>query len=71
MSISNLFRKKPISKILQQGGDGEHSGLNKVFLQELQFPDSFLAAAIVLHAYTVMERGKPVQLLEHVQPCTW
>jgi hypothetical protein len=21
---------KPISKILQQGGDGEHSGLNKV-----------------------------------------
>jgi amino acid transporter len=45
MSLSTLFRRKPISKILQQGGDGEHSGLNKVLtVKDLTF---FGIAAII------------------------
>ncbi len=45
MSLSNLFRRKPTSTILQQGGDGEHSGLNKVLtVKDLTF---FGIAAII------------------------
>ena len=45
MSISNLFRRKSTSAILKQGGDGEHSGLNKVLtVKDLTF---FGIAAII------------------------
>lgn len=45
MSLSNLFRRKPTSTILKQGGDGEHSGLNKVLnVKDLTF---FGIAAII------------------------
>lgn len=45
MSLSNLFRRKSTSTILQQGGDGEHSGLNKVLtVKDLTF---FGIAAII------------------------
>jgi amino acid transporter len=45
MSLSNLLRKKPIAKILQEGGDVEHSGLNKVLtVKDLTF---FGIAAII------------------------
>lgn len=45
MSFLNLFRKKPLTTILQQGGDGEHSGLNKVLtVKDLTF---FGIAAII------------------------
>lgn len=45
MSFFNLFRKKPLGTILQQGGDGEHSGLNKVLnVKDLTF---FGIAAII------------------------
>jgi amino acid transporter len=45
MSFFNLFRKKPLTTILQQGGDGEHSGLNKVLnVKDLTF---FGIAAII------------------------
>jgi basic amino acid/polyamine antiporter, APA family len=45
MSLSNLFRRKPTSTIVQQGGDGEHSGLNKVLnVKDLTF---FGIAAII------------------------
>lgn len=45
MSLSNLFRRKSASTILQQGGDGEHSGLNKVLnVKDLTF---FGIAAII------------------------
>ena len=45
MSFLNLFRKKPLTTILQQGGDGEHSGLNKVrTVKDLTF---FGIAAII------------------------
>lgn len=45
MALQNLFRKKSISKILQQGGDGEHSGLHKVLtVRDLTF---FGIAAII------------------------
>ena len=38
MSMSNLFRRKPIETILKQGGDGEHSGLSKVLtVKDLTF----------------------------------
>ena len=38
MSLSNLFRRKPTSTIIEQGGDGEHSGLNKVLnVRDLTF----------------------------------
>lgn len=41
----NIFRKKSIATILQQGGDGEHSGLNKVLnVRDLTF---FGIAAII------------------------
>ncbi len=45
MIFSNLFRRKPTSIIVQQGGDGEHSGLNKVLtVKDLTF---FGIAAII------------------------
>lgn len=45
MSLSDLFRRKSTSTILQQGGDGEHSGLNKVLsVKDLTF---FGIAAII------------------------
>jgi len=45
MALKDLFRTKPISKILQQGGDGEHSGLHKVLtVKDLTF---FGVAAII------------------------
>ncbi len=45
MSFLNLFRKKSLDTILKQGGDGEHSGLNKVLnVKDLTF---FGIAAII------------------------
>ena len=45
MALKDLFRKKPISKILQQGGDGEHGSLHKVLtVRDLTF---FGIAAII------------------------
>jgi APA family basic amino acid/polyamine antiporter len=45
MALRDLFRTKPISKIVQQGGDGEHEGLNKVLtVRDLTF---FGIAAII------------------------
>ena len=45
MSFSKLFRRKPTTIIMQQGGDGEHSGLNKVLtVRDLTF---FGIAAII------------------------
>jgi APA family basic amino acid/polyamine antiporter len=45
MSFLKLFRRKPLGTILQQGGDGEHSGLNKVLtVKDLTF---FGIAAII------------------------
>lgn len=45
MIFSNLFRRKPTSIIVQQGGDGEHSGLSKVLtVRDLTF---FGIAAII------------------------
>lgn len=45
MAFKDLFRTKPISKILQQGGDGEHGGLHKVLtVKDLTF---FGVAAII------------------------
>ncbi|SFQ42451.1 amino acid permease [Flavobacterium akiainvivens] len=45
MAFKDLFRTKPISKILQQGGDGEHGGLHKVLsVRDLTF---FGIAAII------------------------
>ncbi|MBC7605545.1 MAG: amino acid permease [Burkholderiales bacterium] len=45
MSISKLFRRKPLTTIVQEGGDGEHSGLNKVLtVKDLTF---FGIAAII------------------------
>lgn len=45
MAFKDLFRTKPIGKILQQGGDGEHDGLHKVLtVRDLTF---FGIAAII------------------------
>ena len=45
MNFSNLFRKKSTKVIIQEGGDGEHSGLNKVLtVKDLTF---FGIAAII------------------------
>ena len=45
MNFSNLFRKKSTKVILQEGGDGDHSGLNKVLtVKDLTF---FGIAAII------------------------
>jgi APA family basic amino acid/polyamine antiporter len=45
MSLSNLFRKKSTAVIVKEGGDGEHSGLNKVLtVKDLTF---FGIAAII------------------------
>jgi APA family basic amino acid/polyamine antiporter len=45
MSFSKLFRRKSTATIVQQGGDGEHSGLNKVLtVRDLTF---FGIAAII------------------------
>lgn len=45
MSFLKLFRKKSLDVILKQGGDGEHSGLNKVLtVKDLTF---FGIAAII------------------------
>ncbi len=45
MSFYNLFRRKSTTTILQEGGDGEHSGLNKVLtVKDLTF---FGIAAII------------------------
>ncbi len=45
MNFSNLFRKKSTKTIIQEGGDGEHSGLNKVLtVKDLTF---FGIAAII------------------------
>lgn len=45
MSFSKLFRRKSTTTIVQQGGDGEHTGLNKVLtVKDLTF---FGIAAII------------------------
>jgi amino acid transporter len=45
MFLSNLFRRKSTSTLMKQGGDGEHSGLNKVLnVRDLTF---FGIAAII------------------------
>lgn len=45
MALKDLFRKKSIQKIVQQGGDGEHGGLHKVLtVRDLTF---FGIAAII------------------------
>lgn len=45
MSFNSLFRKKSASVVLKEGGDGEHSGLNKVLnVRDLTF---FGIAAII------------------------
>jgi len=45
MAFKDLFRTKPIGKILQQGGDGEHDSLHKVLtVRDLTF---FGIAAII------------------------
>ena len=45
MAFKDLFRKKSIQNIVQQGGDGEHSGLHKVLtVRDLTF---FGIAAII------------------------
>ncbi|WP_116787214.1 amino acid permease [Flavobacterium psychrotrophum] len=45
MAFKDLFRTKPIGKILQQGGDGEHGSLHKVLtVRDLTF---FGIAAII------------------------
>lgn len=45
MSFKSLFRKKSATAIIQEGGDGEHSGLNKVLsVRDLTF---FGIAAII------------------------
>ena len=45
MSFKSLFRKKSANVVLQEGGDGEHSGLNKVLnVRDLTF---FGIAAII------------------------
>ncbi|WP_395054117.1 amino acid permease [Flavobacterium sp.] len=45
MNFSNLFRKKSTKAIVQEGGDGEHSGLSKVLnVKDLTF---FGIAAII------------------------
>lgn len=45
MSFNSLFRKKSANVVLQEGGDGEHSGLNKVLnVRDLTF---FGIAAII------------------------
>ncbi len=45
MGLSNLFRRKSTATILNEGGDGEHSGLNKVLtVKDLTF---FGIAAII------------------------
>ncbi|WP_310556391.1 amino acid permease [Flavobacterium sp.] len=45
MSFLKLFRRKPLGTLLQQGGDGDHSGLNKVLnVKDLTF---FGIAAII------------------------
>ena len=45
MNFSNLFRKKSTKVIIQEGGDGDHSGLNKVLtVKDLTF---FGIAAII------------------------
>ena len=45
MFLSNLFRRKSTSILMKQGGDGEHSGLNKVLnVKDLTF---FGIAAII------------------------
>ncbi len=45
MNFNSLFRKKSVGVTLQQGGDGEHSGLNKVLtVRDLTF---FGIAAII------------------------
>jgi len=57
MSISNLFRKKSISTILKQGGDGEHSGLNKVLtVKDL----TFFGIAAILGAGSFSSLGSAV-----------
>ena len=45
MNFSTLFRKKSANAIVQEGGDGEHSGLNRVLtVKDLTF---FGIAAII------------------------
>jgi basic amino acid/polyamine antiporter, APA family len=45
MIFKSLFRKKSTTTIIQEGGDGEHSGLNKVLtVRDLTF---FGIAAII------------------------
>ncbi|MCL9805848.1 amino acid permease [Flavobacterium amniphilum] len=57
MSFSNLFRKKTLASILQQGGDGEHSGLNKVLtVKDL----TFFGIAAILGAGSFSSLGSAV-----------
>lgn len=57
MSISNLFRRKPIETILKQGGDGEHSGLSKVLtVKDL----TFFGIAAILGAGSFSSLGSAV-----------
>jgi amino acid transporter len=57
MSFSSLFRKKPISSILKEGGDGEHSGLSKVLtVKDL----TFFGIAAILGAGSFSSLGSAV-----------
>jgi basic amino acid/polyamine antiporter, APA family len=57
MSFYKLFRKKPISSILKEGGDGEHAGLNKVLtVRDL----TFFGIAAILGAGSFSSLGSAV-----------
>jgi APA family basic amino acid/polyamine antiporter len=57
MSKNNLFRTKPIATIIKQGGDGEHSGLNKVLtVKDL----TFFGIAAILGAGSFTSLGEAI-----------
>ncbi len=57
MAKTNLFRTKPISTIVKQGGDGEHSGLNKVLtVKDL----TFFGIAAILGAGSFTSLGEAI-----------
>ncbi|MDI9310532.1 MAG: amino acid permease [Limnohabitans sp.] len=57
MSFKKLFRTKSIESILKQGGDGEHSGLNKVLtVRDL----TFFGIAAILGAGSFSSLGSAV-----------
>lgn len=57
MLLTNLFRKKSIQSIVKEGGDGEHSGLNKVLtVKDL----TFFGIAAILGAGSFSSLGSAV-----------